>query len=140
MTPERVWFSRSIVVEPQASQLCEIRRFIEAVAADATLDAERTFDLKVAVSEACANAVEHSGSSQAPLHVRAACRGNRLVIEIKDRGGFRLPCTANGLQRDHRGLGLPLMVALTDEVRITKLAGGGTKVTLSVMLPSPALV
>ena len=56
MTPVRS-FCRSIVVEPTASRLCEIRRFVESVAADLTLDAERTFDLKVAVSEACANAV-----------------------------------------------------------------------------------
>lgn len=137
MTPGRTAFSRSIVVQPDASQLYEIRRFVEAVAADVTLDAERTFDLKVAVSEACANALEHSGSSCSPLSVKAACRGRRLVIEICDHGGFRPPNTANGFQRDHRGLGLPLMVALMDEVRITKLSGGGTKVTLSVTLPTP---
>jgi len=138
MTPVRS-FCRSIVVEPTASRLCDIRRFVESVAADLTLDAERTFDLKVAVSEACANAVEHSNSSHAPLSVKAARKGNRLVIEICDRGGFRLPVATNGYQRDHRGLGLPLMVALMDEVRICKLPGGGTKVTLTVALRAPVM-
>ena len=139
MTHSHIAFSRSITVQPDTSQLYEVRRFVESVAADATLDSERTFDLMVAVSEACANAVEHSGSPGLPVKVKAACRGGRLVIQICDYGGFRLPSTANGFQRDHRGLGLPLMVALMDEVRIAKLSGGGTKVTLSVKLPAPGL-
>ena len=140
MATQTSTFSRNLTVPLEASRLAEIRRFVEAACNCANLDPERTFDLKVAVSEACANAVEHSGDAGSPLKVRARCRAGRLTVEIYDHGGFHPPYSANGSQRDHRLLGIPLMIALTDEVRITKLRSGGTRVTLSVELRERSLV
>jgi len=119
-------------VQPQAARLAEIRRFVEEVGGEFGLDAGRVFDLKVAVSEACANAVEHSGSAHAPLELCAWFHPDRLVFEIADSGDFRVPQAERGSRADSRGLGLPLMVALMDEVRIRKTPGGGTNVTLSL--------
>ena len=45
-------FRRTRTFPPDLDQLALIRQFVEAVAADAPLDRARTFDLKVAVSEA----------------------------------------------------------------------------------------
>lgn len=134
MSQEPPAFSRTLVVRPEPARLAEIRQFIEAVCNKAGLSPERTFDLKVAVSEACANAVEHSGNRDEPLEIRARHRRGRLTIDICDRGGFRLPCFGNGQERNHRGLGFPLMVALTDEIHISKVPGGGTRVTLGISL------
>ncbi len=64
-------FQRVIRVKAETAQLAEIRRFVEEVALEAALDMERVFDLKVAVSEACANAVEHAGCEAVPLEVCA---------------------------------------------------------------------
>lgn len=125
---------RRITVEAQPARLAAIRRFIEEIGEEARLEPSRVFDLKVAVSEACANAVEHSGGTHAPLVVCARVHPDRLVIEINDSGDFRLPRVERGPLAESRGLGLPLMVALTDEVRICKLPAGGTAVTLSVLL------
>lgn len=119
-------------VQPQAARLAEIRRFVEEVGGEFGLDAERVFDLKVAVSEACANAVEHSGGTHAPLELCAWFHPDRLVFEIADGGDFRVPQAERSSLADSRGLGLPLMVALMDEVRICKTPRGGTNVTLSV--------
>lgn len=119
-------------VQAEAERLAEIRRFVEEVGGEFGLDAGRVFDLKVAVSEACANAVEHSGGTHAPLELCAWFHPDRLVFEIADSGGFRVPQGGRNARADVRGLGLPLMVALMDEVRIRKTPGGGTNVTLSL--------
>lgn len=119
---------------PEPVRLAEIRRFVEEVALEAALSAERVFDLKVAVSEACANAVEHSGGQHAPLVVCALTFHDRVVFEISDGGDFRMPGASRRSGRDDRGLGLPLMVALMDEVRIAKTRGGGTNVSLSLFI------
>lgn len=123
-----------ISVASEPVRLAEIRRFVEEVGLEAALDPERIFDLKVAVSEACANAVEHSGGQHAPLVVCALLHSDRVVFEISDGGDFRVPGAMRRSGRDDRGLGLPLMVALMDEVRIAKTRGGGTNVSLSLFL------
>jgi len=41
---------------------------------------------------------------------------------------------------NNRGLGLPLMVALMDEVSFARIPGGGTAVSLSVLLDPGALI
>lgn len=120
----------SVQAEPE--RLGEIRRFVEEVGGEIGLDAGRVFDLKVAVSEACANAVEHSGGTHAPLELCAWFHPDRLVFEIADSGDFRVPQAERAARADRRGLGLPLMVALMDEVRICKTPGGGTNVKLSL--------
>jgi serine/threonine-protein kinase RsbW len=125
-------FDRRIRVEAQTSCLAEIRRFVEEVAAEVALDIERVFDLKVAVSEACANAVQHAGCEAAVLEVCAHRRDQRLTFIITDRGLFRPPAPPR--EPHNRGLGLPLMVALMDEVSFARAPGGGTTVSLSVFL------
>ncbi len=126
-------FDRMIRVKAETSRLADIRRFVEEVAGQVTLDMERTFDLKVAVSEACANAVEHAGSQNVPLEVCARVRARRLTFVVTDTGPFRPP-SAPRENPQNRGLGLPLMVALMDEVSFTRAPGGGTTVSLSVLL------
>ncbi|MBU2603070.1 MAG: ATP-binding protein [Actinobacteria bacterium] len=125
---------RRLTVSPEPARLTDIRRFVEDVGREIGLDDERVFDLKVAVSEACANAVEHSGGHHHPLEVCARLHDDRLVLEISDGGDFRVPGARRCSRRDDRGLGLPLMVALMDEVRIAKVRGGGTTVHLSLYL------
>ncbi|MCL5942924.1 MAG: ATP-binding protein [Actinobacteria bacterium] len=123
-----------LTVDAEPARLAEVRRFVEKVGAAAGLGPERLFDLKVAVSEACANAVEHSGGNHAPLQLCAWFLPDRLVFEIADSGDFRLPGAERRGQAGTRGLGLPLMAALMDELRIQKAPGGGTNVSLSVFL------
>ena len=117
----------------ETSQLAEVRRFVEEVASEVALDVERVFDLKVAVSEACANALEHAGCESAWLEVCAHRHPERLTFVITDQGLFRPP-TAERRQSPNRGLGLPLMVALMDEVNFARTPGGGTRVSLTVLL------
>jgi serine/threonine-protein kinase RsbW len=124
---------KTIRLEAAPERLREIRSFVDEIAERVELDDERAFDLKVAVSEACANAVEHSGGYDSELEICASLYEDRLVIEISDSGDFRLS-SRNPERGGERGLGLPLMVALMDEVRFFKNPGRGTTVALSLLL------
>jgi serine/threonine-protein kinase RsbW len=122
---------RNLGLAASPERLKEIRRFVDELAADAALDPERAFDLKVAVSEACANAVEHSGGKRNTLEICASIYKDRVVVEISDSGDFRIT-SRNPRGSAERGLGLPLMVALMDEVRFFKNPEKGTTVALSL--------
>ena len=124
---------RAITVSADTVHLARIRTFVEEVAAELSLDLERVFDLKVAVSEACANAVEHAGCDTTSLEICARFQARRLTFTVTDSGLFRPP-SPRWDQAANRGLGLPLMVALMDEVSFIRAPGGGTTVSLSVLL------
>jgi serine/threonine-protein kinase RsbW len=114
------------------AHLWEVRRFAEEVSDLAGLAPEKAFDLKVAVSEAAANAMEHSRESDS-LMIRAYQYVDRITVTIEHGGEFRLT-TAH--DRRHRGLGLPLMATLCDELTVARRAEGGICVTLSMRLSS----
>lgn len=123
----------AICIDAKTSRLAEVRRFVEQVATEAALDVERVFDLKLAVSEACANACEHAGCDSSALEVSAKLGSRRLTFVITDNGLFRPPCVLRD-STANRGLGLPLMLTLMDEVSFARLPSGGTEVTLSIVL------
>ncbi len=93
---------------------------------------ERVFDIQVAVGEAVANAIEHTGGS-GDVKVELKSLANRLEVSVSGPGDFHLPERGGG--RDHRGLGLPLMATLCDHLALYSAADGGTLVTLSFHLP-----
>ncbi|GAB4250875.1 MAG: anti-sigma B factor RsbW [Thermoleophilia bacterium] len=132
MTKESSSFCRTLTLEASPKNLREVRSFIEEIAKELGLGEEEAYDLKVAVSEATANAIEHSGGLTY-LEICAHLHPDRLTVEISDGGDFRLaprrPDSSSG-----RGLGLPLMVALMDEVRIYKTPEKGTTVALSLFV------
>src|SRR5688572_12197767 len=70
----------------------DIREKFEEFLAPYGVSAEEIETLKVALSEACSNAVCH-GSPRGPLNqiqVRCSVQGDRLLIEVTDEGrGFR---------------------------------------------------
>jgi len=125
--PEYVALARLVV-----SSLASTRR---------DLTDDRVDDLKVAVSEACTNAIEahHSADSNDSVVIRCAELDDRIEIEIEDRGrGFdpdtlpqHPPVTDPDRLNFERGLGLPLIRTLVDDVLIDS-SGNGTKVTMSM--------
>jgi anti-sigma regulatory factor (Ser/Thr protein kinase) len=108
------------------------------------LSAARLDDLKIAVTEACANAIESHEAIYAdgPVTVRCAVDDASVTVEVIDRGrGFdpdrveRLPAATDPRRLRHEsGLGIPLMRTLADEVTF-RAAGEGTAVSLTVYRP-----
>ena len=108
------------------------------------LSVARLDDLKIAVTEACSNAIEAHESSLAdgPVVVRCVIDDHQVTVDIVDRGrGFdpdrveTLPAATDPRRLRHEsGLGIPLMRTLTDEVAFSPDADG-TRVSLTVYRP-----
>lgn len=108
------------------------------------LDDERVADLRLAVSEACTNAIESYGSGEADSVDRVIitwCEEvDHLSVSIEDRGsGFdpeglpnHPPVTDPARLNFERGLGIPLIRELVDAVVIESSALG-TTVKLSLI-------
>jgi PAS domain S-box-containing protein len=111
--------------------VAEVREWVEEVA-KGWLSESRLFDLQVTVSEATANAIEHAASA---VELTAWVLPDRLIVEITNDGAFQ-----PGLYKDHagrrRGLGLPLMVSLADQVHVSRLETGKTQVSLTFFIRS----
>jgi anti-sigma regulatory factor (Ser/Thr protein kinase) len=94
-------------------------------------------DLVLAVSEACANAIDayaDEGQAGATIAVHFQVDDDVIAIEVVDHaGGFKLgrarPTVPTAHPHRERGLGLPLMQVLTDEMEVAAI-GGGTAVRL----------
>lgn len=108
----------------------------------AGVDPDISFDLSVALSEACANAVEHGGRGAGPpdgsgaYHVTAYLDGDRCRIEVSDSGpGF--PAATVARRRPslaEHGRGLHLIEELADHVRFRNRPGRGAVVSFDKML------
>jgi serine/threonine-protein kinase RsbW len=108
------------------------------VAAAATLEPSvsdaRLDDLRLAVTEACANAIDAQDprSDDRPIHVRCELGTDRVEVFVRDNGGGFDPGTVGELPpatdprrlRHERGLGIPLMRLLADEVSFEAVPGG----------------
>jgi anti-sigma regulatory factor (Ser/Thr protein kinase) len=80
---------------------------------------EERYELTVALSDACANAVEHAyGPGDATFAIGAELVDGEVVIEVRDGGRWRSPRGVN------RGRGLQLMNAFTDSLEIDKSESG----------------
>lgn len=106
------------------------------------LGGARLDDLKLAVTEACSNAIEaHQAtwSADVPVLVRCELDDRTVTVEVVDRGrGFdpgelsSLPPATDPLRlRYESGLGIPLMRTLADEL-IFDAGPDGTTVRLTV--------
>jgi serine/threonine-protein kinase RsbW len=108
------------------------------------LSVARLDDLKIAVTEACSNAIEAHEAIRAdgPVVVRCTVDDHHVTVDIVDRGrGFdpdrveALPAATDPRRLRHEsGLGIPLMRTLTDEVAFSPDADG-TRVSLTVYRP-----
>ena len=108
------------------------------------LSVARLDDLKIAVTEACSNAIEAHEAilADGPVVVRCVIDEHQVTVDIVDRGrGFdpdrveALPAATDPRRLRHEsGLGIPLMRTLTDEVAFSPDADG-TRVSLTIYRP-----
>ena len=100
---------------------------------------ERIDDLKVAVSEACTNAIEAHREAGTGDNVTVSCieYDDTFIVRISDQGeGFdpsslpdHPPVTDPERLNFERGLGIPLIRTLVDDVQITS-GSSGTEINL----------
>jgi serine/threonine-protein kinase RsbW len=106
-----------------------------AVARSMGMSQDKIDEVKMAVIEACLNALEHSRASMREFEVTFSILGGKepetLQIMVRDTGvGFQPPEKVSNERSPlaKRGWGLQIMEGLMDEVRIESGASGTTVV------------
>ncbi|MCT7355592.1 ATP-binding protein [Streptomyces sp. 15-116A] len=141
-----IWWS--LHLRREAASVPLARRLLLGTMETAGVDPDISYDLSVALSEACANAVEHGGDTaqggfSEGYRVTAYLDGEKCRIEVADAGpGFpagagarsRLPARQAPSDAEH-GRGLCLIQELADHVRIDTAPGrGGAVVSFDKIL------
>lgn len=111
------------------SLLSDVRRFV-AAASKPYLGQPSIHDLTLAVTEACANAIRHSGTGEirVTVHVEGTC----VEIVVEDDGVYRMTLPVmDGDPGSHRGM--YLMAAMVDDFSLRRgtAANTGTTVRLT---------
>ena len=115
---------RSAVYPANIDQLGEIRDFLEEASREHRLSESRLFDLRVAVSEVAANAMEQSEGG-ATVRVTVWGERGRVLTEVEYEGDISPPRSfANGR------MGPPLVAALADELEINVAPKGRTSIKM----------
>ena len=131
-------------IPPRSDHLALVRLVVESTARIGAVLADRRIDdLRLAVSEACANAfdAQAAAASDAPIAISIEVddKPAAVTVTVTDHaGGFAIedvdplpPATDPGRLRHERGLGISLMRSLVDELTFTP-TGDGTIVRLVV--------
>jgi serine/threonine-protein kinase RsbW len=115
------------------------RLSIAGIAPVARLSEDVLADLKLAVTEACANVVRHAyeEDDEGVVRVRLTLDGSSLTIEVADHGrgigaSAIVPRTESSLPE--AGMGLSIIRAVVDEFEIESPPAGGTVVRLTKLL------
>jgi anti-sigma regulatory factor (Ser/Thr protein kinase)/GAF domain-containing protein len=103
----------------QSGVLAHVRRVMRRWLRERGAIGGEIVEITMAVSEACANAVEHA-YSPAPhvFRVHAETDGNEVLITVRDTGRWRAPRGRN------RGRGLTIIEAAMDNVRVSSTSEG----------------
>jgi anti-sigma regulatory factor (Ser/Thr protein kinase) len=110
-----------VEVPAEPRQLATIRQLIRRWAEANGGGDDDCAAFAIAVSEACANAIEHAyGPGHAMIEVRASLVDGVAEVSIGDRGAWRKPRGGN------RGRGIPIMREFMDDVSIQRAESGTT--------------
>lgn len=106
------------------ARVSEARKFAEAAAAAFGLDEDARYSVKLAMSEAVTNAIQHGSSSPSDqILVTVDRQGDALVFEVRDCGRF-VPRVSRGGDMPVSGRGLEFMRRLMDDVQLEPGSGG----------------
>lgn len=118
----------------RAEYLLLARLAVSGVARRTGLGGKEVADLKLAVTEACSNAVRHAypASLSGVIELELVTGDDRLELVVEDHGaGFVPPSPAPVSPSERGGMGLPIIRAVVDELVIGPGADGGTVVHMT---------
>jgi serine/threonine-protein kinase RsbW len=127
-----------LTVDGRCDNLATIADFVTKAAQASGLSEKATFEVQLAVDEACTNVIEHSygGERQGKITLCCECADDDFVVTIRDNGQSFDPetipppdLTCSLAERPCGGLGLYFMRQLMDEVRF-HFDAEGNKLTM----------
>lgn len=121
----------SLTLPARAENVAVVRHAISGLGEALGIDDQTLSDIKLAVTEACTNAVVHAyPDGEGPLEVAAYLREDRLLLVIRDEGRGIVPRTDSpGL-----GLGLPLIATLAEALELGTDSAERTEVRMTFRL------
>jgi len=122
-------------IPPRRDHLALVRVVVTTAARQGSpLPERRLDDLRLAVSEGCANALDAQAAAgrDDPVRIRVESDDDGVLVTILDHaGGFEpeavtsIPAATDPRRLRHeRGLGIPIMESLVDEVTFTATEDG----------------
>jgi serine/threonine-protein kinase RsbW len=138
-TDDRRPSSVSIRLPATAESLPVVRQALTGAAEDLGLATEVLDDVKIAVSEACNNAVVHAYPDGATgvIEVEIWTEPRRLLVEVRDWGVGMAPRSVDRVTG--LGLGFSLMASLAEEVTLSRGGGEATVVRLGFATDAPPM-
>lgn len=124
--------SISMAIPSKPEYVGVVRLTVSAIANRMGFNIEEIEDIKVAVAEACTNAIKHSLNQD--FMVSFDIFEDKMAICIKDEGkGYKMdelnePDLTN--PREEGGLGIFIIKSLMDEVNLTSNVGLGTEIKM----------
>lgn len=127
---------------PARAEVVAVARMVVCSLAmeDPSFDEERVDDIRLAVSEACTNAIEAhlSAADESPVHLACRLAPGQVEVSIRDYGGGFDPSQAtvpadltDPSRLDYEGgLGIPLIRLLADDVTF-RPCEDGTEVVMT---------
>ncbi|MGV8145352.1 MAG: ATP-binding protein [Alkaliphilus sp.] len=120
-------------VPNKAEYLSVVRLTTSGIANRIGFDLDEIEDIKLAVAEACTNAMTHGKEEKGTYNIDFTIEKERLVIEVKDRGNG---CRIENIKKPEKGkleeggLGLFIIKSLMDKVEISSNSGKGTSIKM----------
>jgi anti-sigma regulatory factor (Ser/Thr protein kinase) len=111
-------------IRADLAQVKQARDFADEVAADFGFDASARYALKLAMSEAVTNAIQHGSTSTADqITIWAEAGDGALTFYVRDTGQF-IPHVRNGDELPESGRGLEFIRGLMDDMDLRPGADG----------------
>jgi PAS domain S-box-containing protein len=116
-----------------ADRLRDVRHQLTAWLRAASISEDFSWDVVLAVNEACANSIEHAyrGQDRGNMRVEAETSSSQVRVRIVDYGSWKAPSADPGL----RGRGLVLIKAVSERVELHR-SESGTTVEITFGLPA----
>ena len=109
-----------LILTDEPSSTANLRRVVDSLARAKGLSPEARFDLQLAATEAVANALRHGSPDGLAVGIALEEHDDAIELVVQDQGRF-----GNGAGGDgERGRGIPLMLAVADEVAFASTEDG----------------
>jgi serine/threonine-protein kinase RsbW len=118
---KREGFGRQeMTIKADLSRLAEVRRFTDLACRAYGFSPDVSYQIKLAMSEAVANAIEHGSTTpDDPIRLQVVYEGDAIAFYVSDGGTFIEPSMVyDHDMMDERGRGLGFIELLMDDVAI----------------------